>query len=331
MLWGHDPKGDNLHFLERVDADLYYRTTHNILGGDYGKDAEAAEAAGGEDGEKQARKDVSSLSRLLWHHGMEALVMMLGAYMQAPSASHAYFLKCRTEDAEKIAGLLLSEERPKYHRLIGDKFSLRLLLEGIHNRVHWDDRDKAIDRWERALRDMLHEYADEQHRWEYNSIKHGLRASHGTFALAGGLEEVPGVEPPPEAMQMVGYSRDASFFDVARPLRNATKQASKMHFLTEKVSVSWSLEKVLCELQLISVLLANVVATLRVVAGRDPKTVKFTKITDDEPFWENYFDQHAGNVPSSTMCFEIDARQIDLPTDKAVFDSYKQARPAEAR
>lgn len=326
-VWSHDSKGDNLHFLERVDADLYYRTAHNILGGDFGKAAEAADESGDEESASQARKDVSSLSRLLWHHGMETLVMMLGAYVQAPWAVHAYFLKCKTDEAEKIAQFLIEEKLPTYHRLQGNNFNLKALLDAIHRYTVWEGKEISIERMERALRDMLHDYAHKAHRAEYNSIKHGFRASHGAFAMSVGLEEVPGVAAPAEAMEMVGYSRDASFFDVARPLTNASKEASKIHFQTEKVTVSWSLEKVLSELQLMSVLLNNVVGTLRIVSGTPPTSVSFTRIPPEDAFWDHYFELYAGNIPNASFHLQIDAASISLPDKEAVFDSYRKASP----
>lgn len=232
---------------------------HNIIGAPQ-PDEVAEDAATQEDEEDQDRKDVSTLSRLLWHHGMETLVMLLGAYIQAPAAVHAYFLKCKTEDAVQMAGFLSREECPKYHRLEGAPFSLVSLLNGIHRCAGWQQHDTIIHRFASALRYMLSDYVDEKHRSEYNSIKHGLRASHGRFALAVGIQEAPGIPAPPEVMQMVGFSRDASFFEIVKPLGNATKLQSKINFMTEQVSVSWSLEKVLMELQILSLLLHNVVS-----------------------------------------------------------------------
>jgi len=322
MLWGDDLAIDNVHFLERIDAALYYRTAHNLLSGS-GTPAGDDQGTDDQEREDEDRKDVSSLSRLLWHHGIETLVMMLGAYMQAPTVAHAYFLKCKTEDAVSLARLLLDERRPRYSKLSGTPFTLVNLLNGIHLCAGWADRDVIVERFARALRGMLRAYADEEHRWEYNSIKHGLRASHGRFGLAIGIQEAPGIMAPPEAMEMVGFSRDASFFDVAKPLRNATKQASKVHFLTDKVSVAWSLEKVICELQLLSLLLHNTISALRIAGGAAASTLTFNKVADDEEFWKVYFGLHAGNVPTATMTIDIDARGMRLPTEKQILDSYK--------
>lgn len=224
-----------------------------------------------------------------------------------------------------MGGLLLREECPKYHRLDRSvAFSLISLFDDIHRRAGWSDHDIVVARFVDALRNMLRDYVDEKHRSEYNSIKHGLRASHGRFGLAFGIEETPGVPAPPEVMQMIGASQDASFFDVAKPLKNATKQQSKIHFLTEKVSVTWSLERVLMELQLLSLLLHNVVSALRIRGGAEVGTVTFNKVANDEAFWQLYTSIQTSPVPSVAMASVIDARQITLATEKQIFESYKK-------
>jgi len=318
MLWGHDVAQDNADFLEHVDAEFYWRAAHQLIG------LPSADGAL-EDEDDQERKDISSLARLLWHHGVETLVMMLGAYMQAPGAVHGYFLKCRTEDAAGIAEILRGHQKPKFHRLSGDNFSLTNVLNGIHLCTPWPDRQDRVNRLTAALSNILRAFTDEEHRWEYNSIKHGLRAFHGRFAIAFGIQEAPGIPAPPEAMEVIGSSRDASFFDVARPLRNATRQDSKVNFKIDKVSVAWSLEKVLAELQLLSILLHNTVSAMRIAGGAEARSVSFNYISDSEAeaFWTTYSGLRDGSVPTASMGADIDAREVKLATEKAVFASYK--------
>jgi hypothetical protein len=319
MVWAPNVRDDNEQFLKAIDADLYLRVARNIIG----KPNEGSTDEETADGD-QDRKDVSTLSRLLWHHGMETLVMLLGAYVQAPSAVHAYFLKCKTEDAVQIGNMLLCERLPKYHRVQSDaRFSLISLLNGIHQCVEWQDRDASITCLARALRHMLCDYVDEKHRWEYNSIKHGLRASHGRFSLAAGIEEKFGVPPTSEAMQLVGYSRDSSFFNVAKPLESANKKSSKIHFAVERVGVTWSLERVLMELQLLSLLLHNCVSALRIVIGTAPGMVKFETLVDDAEFWDFYFSMERSSVPSASFGPVVDTKHLRLPTEQQIFDSYK--------
>lgn len=325
MVWSADVRSDNRDFLTRLDAKLYYRVAQDIIERS-SSDMPEASAEGpdaDEEIDEQDRKDVSTLCRLMWHHGMETLVMLLGAYMQAPEAVHAYFLKCKTEDAIKVVGFLLREELPKYHRLRDGPFSLRRLLNGIHGCAPWAGAETANARLEGALRNMLHHYVDDKHRSEYNSIKHGLRANHGSFGLAVGIQEESGVPAPPEAMEMIASSQDSSTFDVVKPLANATNQQSRINFMVARTAVTWSLEKVLIELQLISILIHNTASALRIAGGAEPGAVTFHRVAD-EAVWESYDSLRDSPVPSATFASIIDAREVSLATEKTVFDSYKR-------
>jgi len=321
VVWSDDIERDNKRFLESVDSFFYIRAVREFIETHGGAGSES------EGDEDQDRKDVSSLARMLWHHGAETLVMLLGAYIQAPDAVHAYVLKCRTEDATNIARSLLRQKQPTYNRINDVPFTILNLLRGIHLCAGWADFEDTIGKFERVLRRILLKLADEKHRWEYNSIKHGLRATHGRFALAFGIEETPGVPAPPEKMEMIGYSRDASFFDVAKPLRNATKAASKVNFRIEKVAVTWSLEKVFCELQILSLLLNNTVSALRIAAGAQKGSVAFKRPADAEMWWDYYFSLHVGSVPTASMSIVLDARDLKLPGAKDVLASYRRNSP----
>jgi hypothetical protein len=316
VVWSDDVERDLDEFLTSVDADFYDRTARALI--------EASSDGLSDEAEDLWRKDASSQSRLLWHHGIETLVMMLGAYVQAPGAVHAYFLKCRTEDALELARALLQGKRPAQNRITDAPFTLVNLLKGIHLSAVWRDVDDTLEKFARALGDILRSFAREEHRWEYNSIKHGLRAHHGKFGLAIGIQDAPGVPASADAMEMVGYSRDASFFNIAKPLRNATNQASRVNFALDKVSVAWSLEKVLCDLQLLSLLIGNTVSALRIVAGASPGTVVFKRPADADDWWDRYMNMHAGPVPTARFGPDLDVKGYKLPTGDDVMDSYRK-------
>ena len=86
VVWSDDVERDNKSFLENVDSFFYIRASREFIGTDDDM------VPVGEIDQDQARKDVSSLARMLWHHGTEMLVMLLGAYVQAPDAAYAYVL-----------------------------------------------------------------------------------------------------------------------------------------------------------------------------------------------------------------------------------------------
>lgn len=322
-IWAPDVRADNEKFLTRLDTRFYERMAHSIIEGSDQSEYDTPTPADIEQS-NQERRDVSTLARLLWHHGMETLVMLLGAYIQAPRAVHGYFLKSKTEDAVRMAGYLLREERPRYHRLSDVPFSLSALLVGIYQQAGCIAADVDLGRLTEAVRSMLNDYVRDSHRAEYNSIKHGLRASHGAFSIALAPEEAPGMVPPPEAMQVIGSSQDASFFNVPSRLDNATNQQSKINFSLEQVSVTWALEKVLMEIQILSILLFNTVAALRRVNGASDGTVQVTKIINEAEFWEAYDQSASCDVPTASLKHAIDAKQVPLLTEKHVFDSYRR-------
>jgi len=208
-IWAPDIRADNDNFLKHLDARFYERMVQTIVTAsneNRDKDQPDEELQTGQD-----RRDISTLARMLWHHGMETLVMLLGAYIQAPGAVHGYFVKSKTEDAVAIAGYLLREERPRYHRLNDVPFTLSALLLGVYQRAGCDAGDANLARFEEALRSMLSDYVRESHRAEYNSIKHGLRASHGNFSITIASDRSPKISSQAEEMQVIGSSRDASW------------------------------------------------------------------------------------------------------------------------
>ena len=157
VVWSDDVSRDRDEFLKSVDADFYDRAVRILTSvpeekGDIEKDSKNETNPKEDD---QSRKDISSFARLLWHHGIETLVMMLGAYIQAPEAVQAYFLKCRTEDAVKIADALLDERPPANHRLSDVPFNITNLLQGLHLCAGWSNKDDTIEKFRGALVDML--------------------------------------------------------------------------------------------------------------------------------------------------------------------------------
>lgn len=281
VFWSSDALRQNTDFLRNMDTDFYYRTTHRYYFDDDGNIAL--------DDESDNRKPHSSLARLLWHHGLENLIMLLGAYVQAPHAVPGFYLKCRNEDVQRICTYLLAEEPPKAHALQRSDFKLRGLVSGMHVCANWTDKSETVDLFYRALSGMLQAYGRKDHRDEYNSVKHGLRASHGRFGLAIGIQEAPGIPAPADQMEMIGDSQDGSHFLVADPARVGSKREQRQHFSTRQASIGWSLEKVVCDLQLISILLSNLVSALRIAAGSQPGTVVFNRPDEAEEWWKQYF------------------------------------------
>lgn len=314
VLWSTTIAADCREFLGSVDTDFYDRWVHLISLPPHVEIDPSTE---------NRRPDDSSMVRLLWHHGMEMLLMLIGAFMQAPSAPHAYFVKCRSDDVVDLAELLATNTPLRYTRLKYESFSLTGLLTLIHESAPWVEGEQTIERFRLSLVDMMNDYIMPQARWEYNGIKHGLRARHGSFLLRVGREEVYGVPPPEEAFRTVGHSESSSTFQVPKALVGATKQDSRLNFSLDRVTVPWSLDKALCDLRIISMLANNVVSALKIVNGATIGTCRYLRIAEQE-WWDFYQSVRHSGVKSSSIGAIIDA-PTELPKRQHVFQSYEKA------
>lgn len=313
VLWSASLAAERGQFLNSLDTDFYDRWVHLLM---------QATDRGNDLTEEQRGADHSSMVRLLWHHGMETLLMLLGAFMQAPSAPHAYFVKCRSADVLELADSLLSDNPLRYMRLTYESFTLSGLLMLIHKCAPWAEDEVTSDRFWSSLVDMLADYTMPQSRWEYNGIKHGLRARHGRFLMRVGVEETHGVAPPEQAFRTLGYFDSSSAFHVPKALEGATKQQSRVNFALDHVTVPWSLDRALCELRIISMLANNVASALKVTNGATPDTCRYLRMAEQE-WWDSYQSVRHSGMKSSTFGVVIEALP-ELPSDQHVHQSYER-------
>ena len=316
VVWCEDVARENVDFLKSIDHEFYYRLTHDLFFG------QGHPSENDTDGSEH-RKDYSSIARLLWNHGIETLAMLLGAYVQAPHATPAFFLKCRNDDTVQIARYLISNSCPKCHYLRDSEFSLRRIVSGIHRCAGWADHDDVVDRFTRVASTLLQDHARSDHRAEYDSIKHGLRASHGKFGVAIGVQDGPGIPAPPERMEMIASTPDGSHFVSAVALPNISKQPAKIHFKIDHQSVGWQLDRVLCELQLLSVLIGNVVSAIQIQNGTKAGEVKFQRPADVDDWWDLYLSMDHMPLHNFKFGIDLEVAEESLPTDEDVFEFYR--------
>ena len=317
VLWSYEPSSENMEFLESIDYEFYERTVKTAF----------CDKDGGpsfEPDTTEARKDVSSHARLIWNHGLETLVSLLGAYVQAPHAVHGYVLKCQNEDCRRIAQFLLSGNIPSSHCLRRSDFDFPAFVRGIHARTPWINDEQCMTNLSRALRDLLAAYDRDDHRGEYNSIKHGLRASHGRSAIAIGIQEAEGIPAPPEAMEMLSDCRDGSHFLAIRTFDKLTKQERRQQFSLQQCSVGWSLEKTLLDIQLISCLIGNIVGALKVAAGAPAGTVQFFRPEVDEAWWQAYFDEQSPAIYNLAFAANIELPQKIESAERQASSLYRK-------
>ena len=93
----------------------------------------------------------------------------------------------------------IRERRKIYSKFHADRFTWEVIAEIIfmYFRTGDDRKDEAIRKNFAGLwRRLSSDFVNEKHVYEYNSIKHGLRAKMGGFYFAMGAEDVPGVPAP---------------------------------------------------------------------------------------------------------------------------------------
>lgn len=324
VLWSHDHRGENIEFLDSIDSDFYHRTVQTLFCDEEGKLRIDPE-------DDDARKDLSSLARLIWNHGLETLVMLLGAYIQAPFAVHGFFLKCENRDCREIARYLLKGRIPESNCLTRPNFDFEAFIRGIHAGTVWVNDEATMNNFSRSLRGMLHEYDRNDLRAEYNSIKHGLRAHHGRFAVAVGLEETPGVPAPDENMTMLSDSVDGSHFLTIKIFPNVSKKIEREQFSVQHSSVGWSLEKTLLDIQIFSSWIGNVVSALKIAMGAPPKSVRFFRPDVDATWWEAYFSEHGPDVQNFSFGGIINLPQKFDDAEKLANKYYRAQTNERAR
>lgn len=222
--------------------------------------------------------------RATYQQGIEALMSLLGAIVQAPHAVPAWIATSTTRGLREVV-TRLSEGRA----LLTQEGWSRLTFDDLSGQIHryaWVDEsgdDSTAARFGRFWRRLASEMLDDIQRAEYSALKHGNRVSAGGFHLAIGSEERPGLAAPPEAMRSLGGSRFGSTFFVTEKIGT-----TKWHIRTRRTSVNWSAEALVQRLALVSMSIANSTAALRCHLGVDPTSQIFHRpspITAFDDVW----------------------------------------------
>lgn len=263
-LWGFDLQERNDEFLKGLDADYF----------DYCLKAHV-------DTEDEQRSSVAL--RITLHHSLETLFSLIGAYVQAPDCTYAWLTKCSTPDLRALVSRV-------------DRGCLDIFTKLNISPVSWtnvagavfqtympgtDKQRRTIELFSNAWARLAHDFQDQNHIDEYNSLKHGFRVRRGGFSLAVGIEPTYGVPPPNDKMHLVGESDFGTSFLKIESLGTDKKNRS---IRARRTSVNWSIERVVLSLQLVHMSLNNVISALRIINGWKASECKFLRPENDEDF-----------------------------------------------
>jgi hypothetical protein len=306
-LWEIDLTKRNLEFLSGIDAEYFWYLAKTHV--DTLNDKETANRA------------AASL-RLGFYNGAETLFSLLGALLQAPDCVYAWVAQCTTGQLRWLLRRIQSHDA---------QLPLKVKLEHLS----WDTIAKAVlqpsnsdpakaarngELFSRLWARLASEYAKDVHVKEYNSLKHGFRVSHGGFRLAVGLEHEPGVAPPSEEMHSLGGSDFGSTFYALEQIGGESKANRSRR--SRRVSVNWSAESMLLDLQLISMSIRNVVSALLLWNGKQPAEVHFVR-----PMEESDFDRPwrtVRGVLSANMDLVIPEDSVRATTKEELLDIWKK-------
>lgn len=299
-----------------VDFDLRERNRRFLAGIDPGYFEYLVSAhAGNLVGENQQRAAIAL--RTAYHHGIETLFTLLGAYIQAPLAVAAWIPKSSTGDLREIArrlqyGAALPTPTGPAQMLFVD------LSKSVHDGAWGDDpsRDTTIQKfgqlWSRFASDLL----DTLQQDEYNSIKHGFRVRAGGFAVQMGDEVRYGEAAPPEAMKTVGASLFGTSFSVLEGRDDQRAKRSTFEFRLRRVALNWTIERVTLALPLLAMSINNVVSKLRLMSGEPPENLKVQRPSEATAFFAPW--RVTTGVTSSNMDLTVPWDEVDEPTRESL-------------
>ena len=264
-VWGRDVRRENLDFIGSYDPEIFMRV------------AQIHEEAL----ETENSRHAALALRLFFSQALETLLALLAATAQAPDCVVGWVSKYRLRPDLEHVLTALSTGSPLRLKLRLDQVSWESLSTVIHSFLSLEDKERESQIkqgyarfWARASSAFL----NETNRFEYNSIKHGLRARSGGFTLRMARERSPGIPAPDATVHTLMESRYGSSFFVPERVGD-NRNLSLKHY-----SVNWQPASLIGILNLVSMSLNNIVGFLKIVHGADPGTVEFRSPRELEAF-----------------------------------------------
>ncbi len=202
--------------------------------------------------------------RLTYHHALETFLAFLFAAYQAPEALPGWLRLYQARDLKALitkvnrGDVVLNNwgmPRTSWQTLARLFFGCPF---GPVNEVH----ARAVDGWASAWNRLANDFADDRHRDEYNSTKHGFRAQPGGVSLKFRSESE--AAPPPTVW---GHNHGTWTFDL-EPIPGRDSSRGR-HFSLVNRSVPWGVPQTVRKLKLLVLSLLNLKTTLARVHGLD--------------------------------------------------------------
>jgi hypothetical protein len=254
-VWDTDIQRQNLDFLRGFDADFfrYVATTH--LETLASSEHQAAQAL-----------------RLFYGQALETMFALIFAGVQAPDCVLGWLQRYQPRHL-KILINKVDGAQPILNKLMpASAITWDTLAHVIHSGISSDEekKDQIEEAFSSFLRFAARQYLDQLNTVEYNSIKHGLRASSGGFVLRIGIQQELDAPPPADQVQTVAAGRYGSSFYSLEPLTGISR-----HYGVKSHSTNWDARSIAAIIKICGAVLNNTLSTLKVIAGEDTQGLSF--------------------------------------------------------
>jgi hypothetical protein len=312
-VWDWDLKTLNLDFIDSIDHKYfeYSASTHveNL------------------EGENKHR--AATALRSSYHHALEILFALICAGLQAPDCVIGWIQKYQPSQLRRMVSSISKgnpgfQPKLKIEKITWDSIAFHFI------RCSYPDANKTAETKQlfgKLWSLFAIEFIDEYSVWEYNSIKHGFRASPGGFALEVGIEDQYGVPAPPERMELLGSSEFGNSFSRCEHIFSSRNDP---HLRVVRSSIAWDPESTAYALILLANSINNVVSFLKIANGVDPTSVPFARPVDADIFDKPWASPPG--VRNFSMSHEISEKLIRRYTRKQLMELIlsKSSGPASA-
>ncbi|MBU0634453.1 MAG: hypothetical protein KKB82_03275 [Candidatus Omnitrophica bacterium] len=301
-IWEVDLKNRNLEYINSINPAYfeYLLKTHF---------------------EKADEKDKMLASIALrngYFHGLETLLSLIGAFLQAPKCVYAWISKCSTGELRKLVKRINCSDPTIVTNLNIKKISWESIGDIVFRYYlpNTDKQEKTKKLFAGFWQRLAYEFLDLNNINEYNSIKHGLRIKPGGFGLQAGIEHKPGVPVPLNEMKTVGYSEYGSSFFALEKVGSSEKNNQSLR--SRKISVNWRIEKIALSLQLIAISIDNISSILKIINGVEASKVRFHRPVNDSDFEKPW--SYSPGVTNMSMDFVIEDAWCKPTTKKELLN-----------
>jgi hypothetical protein len=303
-VWDTNFKSKVFDFLESLDPEYYEFLANKHIKGILSKN-------------KKTSKYSSLALRTAYSQALETFFALISSCIQAPNCPHAWFTTYKNIDLENIVRKIHNKQALTT-QLKNSTLNWKNISDALLQSLNLSEKEKEAmikngfaKLWSKLATDFL----DKGFSDEYNSIKHGLRIRHGGFSIAVGKEESSN-------MQLLGKSEFGSSYITSERYKLNTR-----HIQIMRNHRNWHPEDFGWGLLMLSISIKNLISTLKIMNGINPKKVKYYWPNDLSTMTKPWEQRKIIGVTSmSGLQANIPEEFIQPFSESKILELYKQGQ-----